>query len=146
MYSIGEVSKKFNLPQSTLRFYDKEGLLRSVKRESGVRKFDDAAMETLFMIECLKKAGMEIKDIKIFLDWVAEGNSTLEKRLEMFKAQRKKVEKEIEEQKKVLDLLKYKCWYYETAVKAGTDLVVKGLSPDDMPDDIRALYLSSHEM
>ena len=146
MYSIGEVSEKFNLPQSTLRFYDKEGLLRNLKREGGVRKFDDAAMGTLFMIECLKKAGMEIKDIKTFLDWVAEGDSTLEKRLEMFKEQKKKVEKEIEEQKKVLDLLKFKCWYYETAVKAGTDAVVKDLSPDDMPDDVRELYLSSHDM
>lgn len=40
MYSIGEISKKFNIPISTLRYYDKEGLLTNIKRnKSGIRQF-----------------------------------------------------------------------------------------------------------
>lgn len=37
MYSIGQVSQMFDLPVSTLRYYDKEGLFNDVQRESGIR-------------------------------------------------------------------------------------------------------------
>ena len=47
MYSIGEVSEMFDLPVSTLRYYDKEGLFPDMMRVSGVRKFSDRELETL---------------------------------------------------------------------------------------------------
>ena len=68
MYTIGEVSEMFNLPVSTLRYYDKEGLLPDLQRVSGMRRFSDKTVETLQVIECLKKSGMEIKDIKEFMN------------------------------------------------------------------------------
>ena len=144
MWTIGEVAQKFNLSISALRYYDKEGLLSDVKRENGIRKFDDKDIETIFMIECLKKAGMQIKDIKQFLDWVKEGNTTLDKRLKMFENQKVKVEKQIQDMQKVLDLIKYKCWYYETAVKEGSDEKVKNMKEEDMPAEILKLYKNSH--
>lgn len=49
MYSIGQVSQMFDLPVSTLRYYDKEGLFNDVQRESGIRKFSDKALESLRM-------------------------------------------------------------------------------------------------
>ena len=66
MYTIGQVSEMFHLPVSTLRYYDKEGLFPNLKRESGIRKFNDHELEALRMIECLKASGLEIKDIKQF--------------------------------------------------------------------------------
>lgn len=45
MYSIGQVSEMFDLPISTIRYYDKEGLFPEIKRESGIRKFSDKAPE-----------------------------------------------------------------------------------------------------
>lgn len=54
MYTIGQVSEMFNLPISTLRYYDKEGFFPNLKRESGIRKFTDNELEALRMIECLK--------------------------------------------------------------------------------------------
>ena len=53
-------------PSPTLRYYDKEGLFPNLKRESGIRKFNDHELEALRMIECLKASGLEIKDIKQF--------------------------------------------------------------------------------
>lgn len=67
MYTIGQVSKMFNLPISTLRYYDKEGLFPDMNRESGIRKFSEKELEALRVIECLKKSGLEIKDIKQFM-------------------------------------------------------------------------------
>ena len=44
----------FNLPISTLRYYDKEGLFPSMQRQSGIRKFGETEVEALRVIECLK--------------------------------------------------------------------------------------------
>ena len=76
MYSIGEVSKMFDLPVSTLRYYDKEGLFPDIQRVSGMRKFSDNEIEAVRVIECLKKSGLEIKEIKQFMEWCSEVPST----------------------------------------------------------------------
>jgi len=139
-YTIGEIAKKVNISPHTLRFYAKEGLLPFVERsESGIRMFKDEDFEGLMLIECLKKAGMPIKDIKTFIDWTMEGDSTIDKRLEMFKKQKEAVERQIEELKETLKLLEYKCWYYETAKKAGTCAVHSKIKVEDIPEDIRSV-------
>ena len=112
MYSIGEVSEMFDLPVSTLRYYDKEGLFPDMMRVSGVRKFSDRELETLRVIECLKKSGMEIKDIHQFIEWCAMGKETYPQRRAMFQRQRQNIEAEIERMNQALDMLKYKCWFY----------------------------------
>ena len=68
MYTIGQVAEMFDLPISTLRYYDKQGLFPKLARESGIRKFSDNEIEALRVIECLKKSSLEIKDIKIFME------------------------------------------------------------------------------
>lgn len=67
MYTIGQVSEMFNLPVSTIRYYDKEGLFPSMQRQSGIRQFGETEIEALRVIECLKASGLEIKDIKKFM-------------------------------------------------------------------------------
>ena len=84
MYSIGQVAEMFGLPISTLRYYDKQGLFPNMERVSGIRKFSEAEIEALRVIECLKKAGMEIKDIRQFMDWCVEGPATYPQRKAMF--------------------------------------------------------------
>ena len=130
MYTIGEVSKKTNIPPSTLRYYEKEGLLPSVSRtDSGIRKFDDDDLDRLSIIECLKKTGLSIKKIKQFIDWCSEGNSTIQLRYEMFQECREETLRKINELKETLEMIDYKCWYYETAMKAGTTKIHESL-PD----------------
>ena len=80
MYTIGQVSEMFHIPVSTLRYYDKEGLFPNLERKGNIRKFSDAELDQLHMIECLKKSGLEIKEIKQFFKWTTEGSS-FEKRL-----------------------------------------------------------------
>ena len=61
MYTIGQISEMFQLPISTLRYYDKEGLFPDLERSSGIRRFSEKEIEALRVIECLKKSGLEIK-------------------------------------------------------------------------------------
>ena len=144
MYTIGQISEMFNLPISTLRYYDKQGLFPGIVRKSGIRKFSDTEIEALRVIECLKKSGLEIKDIKKFMDWCRMGPSTYSQRKELFERQKKTVEAEIEHMNRVLDMLKFKCWYYEQAIHDGNEDRVQSMMPDNLPEEIQKVYDSAH--
>ena len=144
MYTIGQVSEMFNLPISTLRYYDKEGLFPDMKRTSGIRQFSEKEIEALKVIECLKKSGLEIKTIKQFMEWCVQGSETYPERKKLFETQKERVENEIIRMNKVLDMLKFKCWYYEEAIKDGSEERLRSLCPEDMPPEIRAAYITSH--
>lgn len=143
-YSIGRVSEMFGLPVSTLRFYDKEGLFPDIERVSGIRKFGEKELESLRVIECLKKSGLEIKEIKQFMEWCALGRETYQKRLELFQNQRKNIEREIARLEEALSMIKFKCWYYERAVADGSERSIKAMFPDKFPADIQKLYNETH--
>lgn len=144
MYSIGQVSKMFGLPVSTLRYYDKEGLFPKLERSNGIRRFSERELEALRVIECLKKSGMEIKDIRQFMEWCAQGSSTYPQRRAMFIRQRESVEAEIARMNRVLDMLNFKCWYYEQAIKDGNEQRLNAMTPEDMPEEIRQAWLRAH--
>ena len=143
MYTIGEVSKMFHLPISTLRYYDKQGLFPQISRVSGIRKFGDSELEALRVIECLKKSGLEIKDIRRFMGWCMEGAATYPQRKELFEKQRALLEEEIAHMNKVLAMLKFKCWYYEQAIQDGNEERLHFITLEDMPEDIRKAYENS---
>ena len=145
MYSIGQVAEMFGLPISTLRYYDKQGLFPNMERVSGIRKFSETEIEALRVIECLKKAGMEIKDIRQFMDWCKEGPATYPQRKELFETQKAHMEDEITRMNRTLDMLKFKCWYYEQAIQDGSEEKIAAMLPDKLPEDIRRAYENSHE-
>lgn len=120
-YTIGEVAKLLDISISTLRYYDKEGLLHSVERtDGGIRIFKEKDIQQLHMLECLKSTGMQLKDIKTFFDWCEEGDSTIEKRYQMFLERKKDLEKQMLLLQNSLDLVNYKCEYYRIALEEGT--------------------------
>lgn len=140
VYTVGETARRVGVAPSTLRYYDKEGLLPFVERSGGgIRMFKESDFDWLSLIECLKKTGLPIKEIKNFIDWYMEGDSTISKRLELINRQREEVEKQIEQMHKTLDMLNYKHWYYETALEAGTCDIHKTMREEDIPQEIREL-------
>ena len=145
MYTIGHVSELFHIPISTLRYYDKEGLFPEIQRTSGIRRFGEKEIDALRVIECLKKSGLEIKDIKQFMEWCIQGSETYPQRLNLFLRQRRQVEAELAHMNRVLDMLKFKCWYYEEALKDGNEDRVTRMKPEDMPEEIRRAYENSHQ-
>ena len=130
MYTIGQVSEMFNLPVSTLRYYDKEGLFPFMQRASGIRQFSDTEIAALKLIECLKKSGLEIRDIKQFMEWCQEGSRTYELRKRLFERQKAAVEKEMKKMQETLDMLTFKCFYYEQAIKDGNEDGIHSMLPD----------------
>lgn len=94
--SISEVSAKFNIPKSTLRYYENKGLLPRIERdETGRRLFSEVQMALLQTVMCLKNTRMPIKEIKQYMDWIQEGDTTIERRLEMMTKHKQNVLDEI---------------------------------------------------
>lgn len=122
VYTVGEMARLLHVPASTLRYYDKEGLLPFVERSSGgIRMFKDSDYEWLQVIGCLKKAGMSIRDIRQYILLAMQGDSTIGDRLQMFYAQRERLLEQMEQLRQTLDTLNYKCWFYEQAKACGLD-------------------------
>ena len=144
MYTIGQISKMFNIPISTLRYYDKEGLFPNMTRSSGIRRFSETEIEALRVIECLKKTGMEIKDIKQFMNWCAKGPSTYSNRKKLFEDRKTALEEQLRELEKNMAMIKFKCWYYDQAISDGSEERLKEIIPDHLPDDIKTMYELAH--
>lgn len=133
-HSVGEVARMLDVPASTLRYYESEGLLPALSRSAGGRRqFSDADVEACRVIGCLKESGLSIKRIKGFMNMVIEGDRTLEGRLELFRDRRDALREEIKQLQDTLAILEFKCWYYETAVEAGTEDAVRGMRVDQIP-------------
>ena len=69
-YTIREISELFSLPASTLRYYESEGLLPLVeKNSSGQRIYTKEHIDRLQCINCFKRTGMTIPQLRKFFEY-----------------------------------------------------------------------------
>ena len=142
-YTVGQMAKLLGVAPSTLRYYDKQGLLPGLARsEGGVRAFGDRDYETLKLIQCLKRAGMSLADIRRFIDMTAQGDRTIDQRLALFYRQREAVQQQMAHLQQTLAVIEYKCWYYETAKAAGTTVALAGV---EIPFQFRQVWQQMHQ-
>lgn len=141
---IGDVSRVTGIPISTLRYYDNNGLLHVNKTSGGIRIFDKSDLDALRIINCLKNSGMKISEIRQFMDWCLEGDSTISKRYDMFCKQEENLLCEISKLEEALKLIKFKKWYYSVALEDGTTSRISNMDISLYPDDIKVLYEETH--
>lgn len=140
VYSIADAAQAVGLPPSTLRYYDKEGLLPNVERLSGgSRVFTDHDLSWIRVIEHLKKAGLTIKEIRQYTDLVQEGSSTLSARRDLLYDRRHAVEEELARVQSALDFITYKCWFYDEAVRLGSEEAVQAFGDNEIPPEMLAI-------
>lgn len=121
-FLIGEISNMYDISPDTLRYYSKEGLLPFVKKNAaGRREFTEADLGYLDVIVCLKKSGVPIKEISIFMDWCMQGDKTLKERFEFIEQQEKYLQQKKNELQNQLDFIQWKKWYYKTALEKMTE-------------------------
>ncbi|GGH78019.1 DNA-binding transcriptional MerR regulator [Pullulanibacillus pueri] len=117
-YSISEVATMFNMPQSTLRYYEKKGLLPLIQRdEAGRRLFSEDQIALFKTVMCLKSTHMPINHIKQYIDWVVEGDSTIDKRLDMMLAHKQEVLAELSLMKESLEGIDFKINRYTKQIQ-----------------------------
>ncbi len=127
-YSIKEIADIMNVSTATLRYWDSEGLLPSIKRENGRRIFEDKDFKWLRVLNCMKSINMPIKKIKEYIDLAKKGDSTLQLRYELILDQKRYIQNQIDNLNTCLKEFEYKEWYYKTAIKAGTEKVVENVT------------------
>ena len=123
-YTISEAAQKTGLPPSTIRYYDKEGLLPNINRKNGIRVFEDMDLRLMGLLTCLKNTGMPIKRIRDYVELTSKGDDTLQERYEIIKAQRQFVLDQIEQLQYYLEELDFKDWYYNKALAAGSESAI----------------------
>lgn len=122
--TITEVSKKFDLSQDTLRYYERIGLIPSVNRnKSGIRDYTEEDCRWVEFIKCMRSAGLPIEALIEYVSLFQQGDETVEARKELLIEQRNQLEAKMEDMKKTLERLDYKISRYEqTVVKKETEL------------------------
>ena len=115
-YSIGEFSKIVGLSGYTLRFYEKEGLIKVNRDENNVRVYSDENKLWIESLLHLKNTGMSLKDMKRFAMWGHMGDKTMEERLDLLRNHRKKVVEDLEKLRQSLEHLDKKIDFYENEV------------------------------
>ena len=123
-YSIGNVAKRTGLSTYTLRFYEKEGLLPTIyKNSAGLRRFSEQDLRWLKMIERLKSTGMSLKDIKHYLDLYKKGATTVLDRKKMILEQKAHLEEQMKALQENIERINFKIKYYEAAEEVGESRV-----------------------
>ena len=111
--TISEVSKKYNLTQDTIRYYEKIGLLSEIPRnKSGIRNFDEKSCNRIEFIKCMRAAGMPIESLLKYMNLMKQGKKTVRERKELLVEQKNVL---IEKQKEInctIDRLNYKIELY----------------------------------
>ena len=108
-YSITDLSKKFDLPASTIRYYEKIGLLENVEHANSYRRvYNDSHIDRLNAIECFKKALLPLDEIKRFFTYEKNMKANSDKILEMMKNQEAKTIESMEALQTGLDHLQKK--------------------------------------
>ncbi|KJD46374.1 MerR family transcriptional regulator [Paenibacillus terrae] len=117
MYSIKEVQIKSGLPASTLRYYEKEGILPEVGRDEGGRRvYTEKQIDWLRFVMAMKDTGMTIEEIKAYLELNAKGEATVHERRDLLVAHKKKVEEHMAQTQHNLEKIIQKIAYYDQVV------------------------------
>ena len=114
MYTMMQVCKETNLTYQALKFYCNEGLVPNVKRDKNNRRiFDERDVKWIKDLVCLKKCGMSIQEMKVYLDLCLEGESTIPQRKEMLDQKQKELNQQIAELKDCGAYIDWKQGFYD---------------------------------
>jgi len=65
--TIGEVAERADRAPSAIRYYERAGLLRPPRRESGRRIYDEDVFETLALIDLAQDAGFTVAETRALM-------------------------------------------------------------------------------
>lgn len=115
--TIAEVSRKFEISQDTLRYYERIGLIPRVNRnKSGIRDYTEEGCRWVEFIKCMRSAGLPIEILIEYVGLFQQGDETFEARKELLAEQRKQLIARMEDMQKTLERLNYKIAVYEQVV------------------------------
>ncbi|WP_312648269.1 MerR family transcriptional regulator [Aminipila sp.] len=118
--TIAEVSKKYDISQDTLRYYERIGLIPVVNRTAnGNRDYTEESCKWIELAKCMRSAGVPIEALIEYCALTQQGDSTIKARKELLLEERRKLSEKMEDMQQTLDRLNYKIGRYEKAEVTG---------------------------
>jgi len=118
-YRIGDFAEMVGLNSPTLRYYEKEGLIKPNRSENGVRYYTEQDARWVRFLLHLKSTGMTIEQLKRYVKLRAQGDSTINQRVELLEEVRRNFEVEYQQLQDSWTLLNDKLDWYK-GKQAGT--------------------------
>ena len=107
--SIGQVAELTGLSHDTLRWYEREGLLDSVARDSaGRRQYTQIDLRRLLLLVRLRTTGMPVSEMQRYAALLPAGPSTERERTELLEAHRDRVLSHIGDLQRDLEMINRK--------------------------------------
>ena len=116
--TIGEIAEKLTLPESTLRYYEKRGLLQVARDAGGRRNYEEEDIAWILFIRRLKETGMPIEHIRQYAELRDRGDETMTERLGILRTHRDYVLAQKLRWEEYLRNLDDKISFYEKEIKA----------------------------
>ncbi len=124
--TIGEVAKKFNISEDTLRFYEKEGLINPVPRKGGKRCYGQSELDNIEFIMCMRGAGLSIEVLKKYIELTRQGEGTAEERRDILIREREVLANKLKDMNAAFERLNYKIDVYYSQVLEKEKNLLKG--------------------
>ena len=93
-YRISDFAEMVGLNSPTLRYYEKEGLINPHRTDNGIRYYTDQDIRWVNFLLHLKSTGMSIEQLKRYVRLRAQGDSTINQRIELLEEVRRNFEVE----------------------------------------------------
>ncbi|MED5622001.1 MerR family transcriptional regulator [Ideonella sp. BN130291] len=117
---IGELARRTGRSVHTIRWYEAQGLVPGVVRDTaGRRRYTERHVGWLQLMERLRRTGMSIAEMRRYTALVKQGRSTLKQRRELLAAHRTRVQQTIAECTQALQLLDGKLDFYGEWIATG---------------------------
>jgi len=114
MYTMMQVCRELDMTYQTLKFYCNEGLVPNVKRDKNNRRiFDEPTVKWIKDLNCLKKCGMSIEEMKQYLDLCLQGEKTILQRKSMLAEKQELLREEIKQRQASIDYIDWKQNFYD---------------------------------
>ena len=121
MYAMKEVCRETGMTYEALKFYCNEGLVPNVKRDANNhRVFDDRDIAWIKSLTCLKKCGMNIQEMKVYIDFCLQGKSSIPERKVILAQKREDLLRRIAELQASIDFIDEKQKFYDYVLSGKT--------------------------
>ena len=121
MYSMKEACTLTNMTYENLKFYCNEGLVPNVKRDSrNYRVFDDHDIKWIQSLNCLKRCGMSIAEMKEYLALCMDGEGTIPERKMILAEKKEALLQSIAELQKSVAYIDWKQGFYDNVLSGKT--------------------------
>lgn len=123
-YTIKEMREKFDIPSSTLRYYEDTGLFPAVSRtEANQRLYTDEHIDRLQAIHCFKRTGLSLAKMHEFFEYSKNLPAHIDDIIRMMEDHEKNVICQMEKIQQDLKHIHQKVLYYhkvKTSIEKGT--------------------------